>query len=69
MRRAWDFLFDSDDLPWGLQVFWKVMTLGMSGVLFYAATTLPTPGWGRAVVYTLAGMFVLIGLFTKLGES
>lgn len=61
------FLFESD-LPWPLQVFWKLLTWSLAGLLFYAASAAPSTE-GAVVISIFAASFVLIGLFTKLGDG
>lgn len=60
----WDFLFDSEDLPWGLQVFWKALLLTMAGMLIWIAATSQGPA---PLFYPFGSVFVLFAVFTKLG--
>lgn len=59
------------DLPWGLQVFWKLLAFALAGLLVYANTTWEQPPSGvvRGLLYAFAGFFILLGLFSKLGDG
>lgn len=68
MRWLYDFLLESD-LPWPLQAFWKLLTFSLGGLLIYAATYESVAVEGSVFMYVLAGLFFVIGLFTKLGDE
>lgn len=67
MRALYDFLFESD-LPAALQVLWKLLTIGGSALLVYAAMS-ATSTEGTVVISVGAVLWGLIGLFTKLGDG
>lgn len=67
MRALFDFLFESD-LPVGLQVFWKLLTFSGAGLLIYAATSSASLA-ARIGIIGLALAWILLGIFTKLGDG
>lgn len=56
------------DVPWWLQLTWKVATIGMAAILVYAATQAASL-LGSVVIGVMAVLFLLIGLFTMLGQQ
>lgn len=64
------FLFVSDDLPWGLQAFWKALLVSMTVLLCFGVRNLPphSDHSGPVLLYALAGVFAVASIFTKLGE-
>jgi hypothetical protein len=69
VRRTWNFLFASDDLPVGLQVFWKLLTLGGTAMLVYAAVYETPQLAGKVFLLFLAAGWLFMALFTKLGDG
>lgn len=67
LRALFEFFLADDALPWGLQLFWKCLTLGLGALLIYAAGQ--TPGAVAALVYALGAFWLVFGLLTKLGNG